>query len=253
MSQCIRRLLLIVGISCVVSSVAACQQAAAPSLAPTAPPVGITLLSEAIAAGAPSAQQPVTLAGYVFATTQGLTFVSRVAFGPEGSALPAEPAVVRVWLGEQNSVKHSLQLRTAGGVQYAPALVRGALEGPGRYGSAGAYTYQMSTPAIEAWSPVETTVGELLDQPQAYVGRLVRINGGLLVRDGVGLLVDRLGPGGIPEQKARQIKLRGAINEEALLAHLKRSAGGLVYFGQVQVEGVVRAGLLVPLAIIPVQ
>jgi hypothetical protein len=127
-------------------------------------------------------------------------------------------------------------------------LVRGRLAGPGAYGAGEKYRYQLVPANLEPLAVLETSVSDLLDQPASYEGRLVRVVGGLLVRERAGLLVDRLGPGGLPEPKARQIKLRAPLGDPALLGRLKGAAGGPVRFGQVQVEGFWRAGALAPIS-----
>jgi hypothetical protein len=140
-------------------------------------------------------------------------------------------------------------LHSAGGVRYAPVLARGRWEGPGAYGAAGKYRYQLVSARLERLSVQDATVGELIDRPTSYDGRLIRVAGGLLVHEQSALLVDRLGPGGVPAPDARQVKLRAPLADRALLDRLKGPAGGAVRYGQVQIEGFWRAGALVPLSI----
>jgi hypothetical protein len=101
--------------------------------------------------------------------------------------------------------------------------------------------------------PEETSVGALLDRSGLYNGRLVRVNGGAVISGSSAVLVDQLGDGGIPQPGARQIKLRPAAQDDALLAKLRSSspAGDQQgpRFGSVQVEGYWRDGALVPLII----
>jgi hypothetical protein len=78
---------------------------------------------------------------------------------------------------------------------------------------------------------------------------MVRLVGGLLAREDSALLVDRLGAGGLPEPKARQLKLGSPLRDRVLHQRLAGAPGGAVRFGQVQVEGIWRAGILTPLSI----
>ncbi|HET9221854.1 MAG TPA: hypothetical protein VFO07_05085, partial [Roseiflexaceae bacterium] len=96
------------------------------------------------------------------------------------------------------------------------------------------------------------SIATLLDNAAAYEGRLVRVAGGLLARKDSALLVEQLGAGGLPAAATRQIKLRGGLQDVALLGRLKRTPNGTIHFGQVQVEGFWRGGQLAPLAILPI-
>jgi len=231
----------------------ACQDASVPQLPPTAVPPQFVLLPEALAAGARTPQEPLTLAGFVVSQNDGGVLVSELVFDAQGGGYIPDKAAAPVWLGANLLKLDAVQLQTAGTLKYAPALVHGTIEGPGTYGPGGHYTYQIAEPRLEAWVPIESSVGALLDEPQSYNGRLVRVLGSLLLRNGSALLVDKLGPGGIPAQAARQIKLLGPIDESRILNALAQSSSGVVRFGQVQVEGVMRGTALVPLALRPVR
>lgn len=251
MGLAVRRIGVIVPLL-VLLAAGACQEAGVNQLPPTPAPVPFVLLREALAAGSPLPQNSPTLAGYVLAQDGGSALVSELVFDADGAAHVPETAAAPVWLGTQ-AVSAPFQLRAAGALQYAPALAHGSLEGPGAYGPGGRYAYQLATPTLEAWVPVEVNIGGLLDDPQSHSSRLVRVVGGLLLRNGSALLVDTLGPGGIPAQSARQIKLLGPISAPPLLDTLAQSSSGAVRFGQVQIEGVLRGRQLVPLAISPVR
>jgi hypothetical protein len=189
----------------------------------------------------------VTTAGYLLAESTGTLLVDSVVFEADGRPRPLDSGIDPIWLGANTGVSLENVLHSAGGVRYAAVIVRGRLEGPGAYGASGQYRYQIPSPRVEPLAPQETTVGDLLDQPATYAGRPVRIVGGLLVREKSALLVDRLGSGGLPEPKARQIKLRTELRDEKLLGRL--DTGGAVRYGQVQIEGFWRAGSLTLLSI----
>lgn len=248
----IRRLGLAVLLASVVLA-GACQDSAAPQLPPTPAPVQFVLMREALDAETRPAQSVLTLAGFVVSQNGGGALVPGLVFDAAGGGYIPEKAAVPIWLGADLLKNSALQLETAGALHYAPALIHGALEGPGTYGPDGHYTYQIAEPRLESWAPVEGSIGALLDDSQSYRGRLVRVLGGLLLRNGSALLVDALGPGGIPAQQARQIKLLGSIDAPQILTTLSQSPSGVVRFGQVQVEGVLRGTSLVPLAIRPVR
>lgn len=224
-----------------------CDLAGAPQpLPPTPTPVSFMLLADALAAGAPASGAPATVAGYLLADPTGAWLVDGLVFDAAGQARPIEPGAAPVWLGASLP---GVGLRAAGSLRYAAVLVRGVFEGPGEYGPEGRYQYQVAMPNVAPLGALETSLGELLAQPSAYDGRLVRLVGGLLVRDTAALLVDRLGAGGLPEQGAVQIKLRGGLHDPQLLAELRGAPSGVVRFGQVQIEGVMRGAVLAPLSI----
>jgi hypothetical protein len=128
--------------------------------------------------------------------------------------------------------------------------VHGRLEGPDAYGPSRSYHYQIIVPSIEAITAQETTIGDLLDHSASYENRLVRLFGSLIAHDSSALLVDKLGAGGLPLPKARQIKLHAPLQDRALLGQLNGVSGGAIRFGRVQVEGFWRAGVLIPLSIV---
>lgn len=230
----------------ILALLSACDLASAPAPPPSPTPLAFMLLADALAAGAPASGAPATVAGYLLADAAGVWLVDGLVFDAVGQARPLEPGAAPIWLG---AAPPGVSLRDAGSLRYAAVLVRGVIAGPGVYGPAGRYRYQVAAPNVTPLSPLETSLAELLAQPSAYEGRLVRLVGGLLVRDTAALLVDKLGAGGLPEQGAVQIKLRGGLRDPQLLAELRSAPSGVVRFGQVQIEGVVRGAVLVPLSI----
>lgn len=225
----------------------ACQEVGLPAQ-PSPSPIGISLPGDLLGKGAPPTQQIATV-GYLLVDQSGATLVDQLAFQPDGRLRPLAGGVAPIWLGAASDVAIKSDLRAAGAVRYAIVLVRGRMEGPGAYGAGGAYRYQIAAPTLEPIAMQETTIAELLDQPATAEGRFVRIVGGLLARETSALLVDRLGPGGLPEPKARQVKLRAPLRDQELLGRLAGPSGGAVRFGQVQIEGYWHGGTLAPLSI----
>jgi hypothetical protein len=231
---------------------AACQNAAAPAPIeqPPAPtPVAFIPIDDLLKASV-ATQSEVTTAGYLVVDRMGAMLVDSLSFTADGTPRMIEGDASQIWLGAGTGVTLRDQLRAVGDLQFATVQARGRLEGPGGYGPSNRYRYQMIDPSIELIAARETTIGELLDHPADNEGRLVRLAGGLIARDSSALLVEQLGAGGLPQPKARQIKLRAPLRDRELLRQLKGVSGGAVRFGQVQVEGFWRGGMLIPLSIV---
>jgi hypothetical protein len=238
-------------LSCLVNG--ACQDAAAPfqpAAVPSAAPVALLPISDALGASAAQPQQEVTTAGYMLIDDAGAALVEGLTFTADGTPHALSDGAIQIWLGAEAGKAVRGALRTAGGQQYGTVRVRGHLEGPGLYGAGGKYRYQLIPSAIEPLAAQETTIAELLDHPSVYQDRLVRVAGSLLARDTSALLVDHLSAGGLPEPKARQVKLRTPLRDQELPNRLRRTSAGAIRFGQVQVEGFWHNGVIVPLSIV---
>jgi hypothetical protein len=229
----------------------ACQNAAAPapSLPPTPTMIAFAPLDLLLKSGATPPQGEVTTAGYLVVSSAGVELVDGLSIAVDGTAQLLDNTN-QIWLGAGVETNIKAQLRAAGTLQFAPVRLHGRLEGPGAYGPNSSYRYQIIGPSIEVFAAQETTIGDLLDHSAGYENRLVRLVGSVIVHDSSALLVDQLGVGGLPMPKARQIKLRAPLQDRALLSRLKGVSGGVVRFGQVQVEGFWRAGVLIPLSIV---
>lgn len=228
----------------------ACQEASAPANLPATPtPLAFTMLADLVASGQPAAHQAITTIGYLLVDQNGAKLADTIVFDQVGIPQPLDAGTTPIWVGTDVRAQVQSLLRTAGGVQYAAVVARGRLAGPGSYGPHSQYHYQLTDPTFEPLAAQETTIADMLDHSATYDRRLVRVVGGLLMRKDSALLVEQLNSGGIPAPKARQIKLRGSIDDQALLARLHGPANGLVRFGQVQIEGLWRDGVLTPLAI----
>jgi len=228
---------------------AACQNAAAPpSLPPTLMPIAFVPIDVLLKPNAAPPQGAVTTAGYLVVDHTGATLVDGLSFAADGEPHRLDNSN-QIWLGAGIETNEG-RLRSAGKLQFAPAQVHGRLEGPGAYGPSSSYRYQIIGPSINVIAAQETTIGDLLDHSAGYENRLVRLVGSLIAHDSSALLVDQLGTGGLPMPKARQLKLRAPLQDHALLARLKGVSGGTIRFGQVQIEGFWRAGVLIPLSIV---
>ena len=234
-----------------VMLLAACQNSAAPvpSLPPPPTPIAFVPLDVLLKPNAAPSSGGVTTVGYLLVDDTGAALVDGLSFAADGTPQLLD-SPNKIWLGAGIVANLKAQLRDTGRLQFAPARVHGQLEGPGMYGPSHGYSYRFIDPSIEVITAQETTIGDLLDHSAGYENRLVRLVGSLIARDSSALLVDQLGAGGLPMPKARQIKLRAPLQDRALLARLKGVSGGAIRFGQVQVEGFWRAGVLIPISII---
>jgi hypothetical protein len=222
-----------------------------PALPPTPTPLTFTPLGELLGRNLPLAGAQVTTVGYVVVDDAGARLLDGMSFSAGDTPKPLSGAG-QVWLGTEVVGVLGGLLQRAGGLRYAVAVARGRLEGPGVYGPDGGYRYQLNDPQVRTLTHEETSISTLLDNAAAYEGRLVRVAGGLLARKDSALLVEQLGAGGLPAAGTRQIKIRGGLQDIALLGRLKRTPNGAIHFGQVQVEGIWRDGQLAPLAILPI-
>jgi hypothetical protein len=228
----------------------ACQDAKAPvQLPPTATPMTFVVISDLLTTSQPADNRLVRTIGYVLADQAGAILVDAIVFGPAGKPQPLDTGTPPLWLGADARAQIHGLLRGAGNVEYASVVAQAHLIGPGSYGPNGQYRYQLTNPSLQPLAAQETTIDELLNQPAADESRFVRMVGGLLIRETSTLLVDKLGAGGIPDPKSRQIKVRTPINDPALLARLKSAPSGVVHFGQIQIEGLWRNGVLTPISI----
>jgi hypothetical protein len=248
--QKISRITITLLITGLVFLLSACQDASARiQLPPTAAPISYVLIPDLLTTSQPAGNRSIATIGYVLADQTGVLLVDAVVFDAGGKPEPLETGSAPLWLGTQLPTQLQGLLRTAGSVEYASVVAHAHLLGPGSYGPNGRYHYQLTDPILQPLAAQETTIDDLLNRPAAYESRLIRMVGGLLIRESSALLVDKLGPGGIPEPKSRQIKLRAPINDQALLARLKSAPSGAVHFGQIQIEGLWRQGALTPISI----
>ncbi len=224
----------------------ACSEPATQPLPPTPTPLAFTSLGDLLAAPQPG---PVRTVGYVLVDGAGARLLPDLSFSAGTAPVPLGPTTEHIWLGADPGLVPQNILTTEGGARYAPVAASGRIEGPANYGPGGVYRYQLVDPNLTLLVPQETSITALLDPQAGYEGRFVRVVGALLAREDTALLVDQLGPGGLPSSKAQQVKIRGPLRDHALLERLGGTPGGAVRFGTIQIEGIWRGGILLPLSI----
>ncbi|MGB9737465.1 hypothetical protein [Chloroflexus sp.] len=161
--------------------------------------------------------------------------------------LPLDTPPQQVWLGAIDP-SDEVVLRTVGSVQYGFVVAQGRWLSAGRYGPGGAWSYALESPRLQAFEPETVDLAALL-RDNRYEGIIVRVQATLIVASGTSLLVDAIGPGGVPVSTARQIKVLYGERDEPLLERLEQS--GLVRYGSVEVIGRWQQGRLEPLLITP--
>jgi hypothetical protein len=223
-----------------------------PELPPTPTPLAFIPIDDALGLKLPASGANITTMGYIVVDEAGARLLSGLSFSAGATPQPLSGADRQIWLGADTVGTLGGLLQRAGAVQYAVVLASGHLNGPGAYGPAGSYRYQMTSPRLQRLAPEETSIATLLDKSTAYEGRLVRVVGGLLARADSTVLVEHLNAGGLPQPGTRQIKLRSPLRDKALLDRLKSTSNGAIHFGQVQVEGFWRSGALTPLSLLPI-
>ncbi len=214
--------------------------AGAPPPAPTVP-----VVDEILAGATPG---PIRTIGYLFAGPEGAALVGALRLG--GAGAPAPLGKDGIWLGASPLPGDPPQI-VAGAASYTMVEAVGRLEGPGRYGPGGRYSYSLAEPALEPRAARDLTIALLLENSGLYEGQPVRLRGQLLTSPDTALLVESLGAGGVPDAGARQVKLSAAPADPAVAAALSQSGAGRVSFGPVEIVGIWRAGRLYPLAVTP--
>ncbi|MDW8231172.1 MAG: hypothetical protein RMJ54_00165 [Roseiflexaceae bacterium] len=218
---------------------ASCGDTPASPSAPTP-----TFLPLDAALGALRTSSPIS--AYLLIDASGARLVAGLSFSSGATPTPADLPVRHVWL-DPGEVIDDLAARAqpAGAVRYLAVAVTGDLEGPGAFGPNGAFGYRMRLRTITPLPWQETTVALLATTPA--VGQAVRVTGGLIASQNEAILAEALGPGGAPAPQTRQVKLRTPLRDAALLSRLTTTPGSAVRYGMVQVEGIWRDGVLVPM------
>lgn len=194
------------------------------------------------------AQGPVHTVGYLLVTPEGAALVDGLRLVGPGAPAPLDEG--GIWIGPPPALPDEPPLATSGAVSYAVAEAEGRLEGPGSYGPGGRFAYTLAEPVVRPRSTRDLTIGLLLANSALYEGQPVRVRGQILVSPDSALLIEGLGPGGVPEAQALQVKL-ARIPSAAALAGLTHGGAGRVSYGPAEVIGIWRAGRLYPLAVTP--
>jgi hypothetical protein len=178
----------------------------------------------------------VAVVGYLMQTAQGVQLVSGVSFASD----PPVALEAATTLALPNLVADPAWFDAYG---FGLVRVRGALERDGT----GAL--RIDEAQVEPIVPRSVRLSELLASSATSEGQLLQVRGELLGGRGTDLLVEELGPGGVPTAAARQIKLVTAAEDPALLRRLVNT--GSAYYGSVEVIGIWRGGVIHALTIMP--
>lgn len=177
---------------------------------------------------------------------QALTVVAPLAADGAGRvlAMPGTGGSSQgIWLAQPLTADVLGQIDTGGGF----LKLHGVLSPPGAYGTDQRFPYQFSADQVVVATPERTRIDNLALNPNALDLILLRLDGTLLARPDSALLVDQVTESGVPRANGQQIKLAGAIVDQALTAKLRVS--GDVRWGAVAVVGWWQGGSLTPLAI----
>jgi hypothetical protein len=94
-------------------------------------------------------------------------------------------------------------------------------------------------------APIALGLRELLVNSEVYEGQVIAVEASLLLNSSSALLVDGVGPGGVPTADSRQLKLAEPAPDVPVLRRLEGAAGQTVVRSQVSVVGLWRDGRLV--------
>lgn len=223
-----------------------CGCTAATPARPTPPPAPtIPAMGELLAGGAAG---EITAIGYLYTSPAGSVLADSLVAGADGAPVPAEG--LGVWIEGAPPLPPDSQTTAAGDARYTLVEARGTMEGPGRYGPGGGYAYRLSAPELRPLSVRELTLPLLLQNTGLYANQAVRLRGQLIAGADSAILVERLGPGGVPEGDALQLKLAAPPRDPAVAAALRRAGAGDVRFGPVEITGLWRADRLYPLHVV---
>lgn len=210
-------------------------------LAPTLP-----TLDEVLAA--PEAG-PVSAVGVLYVTDDGAALVDQLGIDSRGAVAPLDGE--GIWLGQPATLPTEVRGLKPGERRSLVVAFSGSLAGPGSYGLVGQYRYSLDEPELTSLTSRDLTIALLLENSALYEGQPVRLQGQLLAGPGTALLIERLGPGGVPDARALQVKLAAPPRDPSLRAALSTSSGGRVIFGPVEITGLWRGGVLYPLTTAP--
>jgi hypothetical protein len=229
-------LVLLAVLACLLAGCATAPQQITPPPAPTVPAVG-----ELIDRAAPGAVRAV---GYLVPAAGGALLADSLILDAGGALAPDLGRAI--WI---DAPPPALGAGEQAGA-FLLAELRGTLEGPGQFGPDGGFAWRLADVEANAVGVRELTIPLLLENSGLYEGQAVQLTGQLLLSGDSALLVERVGPGGIPATEALQLKLATPPRDPALGERLQ-AAGARARFGPVQLTGLWRAGRLYPLAVLP--
>ncbi len=88
---------------------------------------------------------------------------------------------------------------------------------------------QLQPSAVKVIAPASVSIGDLQANSATYSGQVVALKGTLIIKPGAALLVDSVGPGGVPDTTAVQLKIAQPFADTALVAQLPEQSGELRY------------------------
>ncbi|WP_322488382.1 hypothetical protein [Chloroflexus sp.] len=185
---------------------------------------------------------PQQMVAFLYRDQQGARLVSSLSASTD-PPVPLEPPEQQVWLGEVD-VPADVALIAAGNVQYGMVIVQGDWQPAGQYGPGGVWPHALASPRLQPFTPETVALADLLSNTR-YEGQVVRLQAALIVSTGASLLVEEIGPGGVPAATAHQIKLLYGERDQALLERLQ--ASGAARFGYVDAIGRWQQGRFEPL------
>ncbi len=98
---------------------------------------------------------------------------------------------------------------------------------------------QLQPTTVKVLPPASLSLDELQANSATYNGQVVALKGTLLIKPGAALLVDAVGPGGVPSETGAQIKIDQPFGDAALVDRLPQG-GGEIRYGPVTVVGLWR-------------
>jgi hypothetical protein len=209
---------------------------------------GVLLVDEAIATD--NTDEPLAVVGYLFSDPQRTILCHGLSFREDGTPQPLPDAPARhIWLGTTPPPEVAPMLEQHGPLRYGLLQAQGQLEPTSSSGPERFYPYQMREPTYRFIVPQKATIAALATNTSQYDGLLVEVAGVLLVSESSALLVEQVGPGGVPVVGSIQVKVAAPLRDQALVQRLAQNESGAVHFGLVSVTGVWRNRQLEPLAI----
>jgi hypothetical protein len=98
---------------------------------------------------------------------------------------------------------------------------------------------QIQPSTVKVLAPTSLTLADLQANSATYSGQIVALKGSVVVKPGAALLVDAVGPGGVPNDTAAQIKIAQPFADAALIERLPQHSGDIRY-GPISVVGLWR-------------
>jgi hypothetical protein len=223
----------------VIVSVSACTSRT-PQPAPGMVEPTIPLAAEVLAA--PPYGSSVSMIGYFAHSDAGAVLVTGLS--RDGETIVPLPGSDAIWIDPAASIPDPSG-------DYDLVQISGTLDGPGAFGPTGSYRHALRTAQIEPLEVRELSFTLLLQNSSLYAQQPVRVVGYYISSSDSALLVESIGPGGVPDPGAGQIKLADSFDDPNLEPSLQ--GAGAVRYGRVTITGIWRDDRLQPLFIEPAE